>query len=94
MAAIEKDNLPPIIQLGPDYCTSINELATILIEKIFKKNVGIVFDTSKPEGDLGRCADYSLAKKFLGWYPKISMEDGLRLTANWINNELDKMKNA
>lgn len=84
MAALQKDNLPPIIQLGPNYCTSIHELATILIDKTFKKEVGIAFDTTKPEGDIGRCADYSLAKEVLGWEPKVSMEAGLKMTADWV----------
>lgn len=84
IAALEKENLPPIIQLGPNYCTSIHELATILIDKTFKKEVGIAFDTTKPEGDIGRCADYTLAKNVLGWEPKVSMEAGLKLTADWV----------
>lgn len=94
MAAIDKQNLPPIIQLGPNYCTSIHELATILIEKTFKKDVGIAFDITKPEGDIGRCADYSLAKEVLGWEPKITMEAGLKLTADWVKQEMDKMHTA
>jgi len=91
MAALEKEQLPPIIQLGPNYCTSIHELATILIDKTFQKQVGIAFDTTKPEGDIGRCADYSLAQEVLGWEPKITMAAGLKLTADWVRASMAKM---
>lgn len=93
VSALNKDGLPPIIQLGPNYCTSILELATTLIEKTFQKKVGIKFDTTKPEGDIGRCADYSLAYKELGWEPKISIEYGLKQTSEWLVNALSKDNN-
>jgi nucleoside-diphosphate-sugar epimerase len=87
--ALEKDNLPSIIQLGPNYCTSISELANILVGKIFNKDIKIKFDLTKPEGDIGRCADYSIAKEFLGWEPIIDIENGLKDTAKWINSQLE-----
>jgi nucleoside-diphosphate-sugar epimerase len=84
IAALERENLPPVIQLGPNYCTSIRELATILINKTFQKKVGMVFDTTKPEGDIGRCADFSLAQEVLDWVPRITIELGLKDTADWV----------
>jgi GDP-D-mannose 3',5'-epimerase len=90
ISALEKENLPSIIQLGPSYCTSIYELASTLIEKVFKKPIKITFDLMKPEGDVGRCADYSLAKDVLDWEPLISMEIGLKQTVEWIQFELNK----
>ena len=88
--ALNKEGLPSVIQLGPNYCTSIHELATLLIEKTFQKEIGINFDTTKPEGDIGRCADYSLAKNVLGWEPKISIEEGLKHTVNWLKETMNK----
>ncbi len=90
--ALGKENLPPIIQLGPNYCTSIHELTSILIHKIFNKNIAITFDLTKPEGDIGRCADFSLAKKVLNWEPLIGIEEGLKQTAEWIELEMKKVK--
>jgi nucleoside-diphosphate-sugar epimerase len=92
VSAIDKPNLPAIIQLGPNYCTSIKELATLLIEKIFNKPVPISYDLTKPEGDIGRCADFSLANRVLGWEPKVSLESGLLETANWIRQEINKLE--
>jgi GDP-D-mannose 3',5'-epimerase len=91
LAAIEKEYLPSVIQLGPNYCTSIHELASLLIEKVFKKSIEINFDLSKPEGDIGRCANYSLAKEVLDWEPLINIEDGLKVTSDWIRLEIDKV---
>jgi len=45
------------IQIGPDYSTSIAELASLIV-KISGKNIKIVFDTSKPEGDKARAANF------------------------------------
>jgi nucleoside-diphosphate-sugar epimerase len=90
VSTLKKEGLSPIIQLGPSYCTSIHELSTTLIEKTFRKRVGIKFDATKPEGDIGRCADYSLAYKELGWEPKISIEEGLKQTSDWLINTMSK----
>jgi len=84
--AVKKDSLPEIIQIGPGYCTSIKELAETLIS-ISEKPVKIKFDTTKPEGDKGRFADYSLAKSILGWEPKVSLREGLEETYNWVKKE-------
>ena len=88
MLALEKDDLPAIIQIGPNYCTSIKELVHTLIEKVANKEIAIFYDTTKPEGDIGRFADYSLAKSVLGWEPQVSMEAGLAETYNWVKTEL------
>jgi nucleoside-diphosphate-sugar epimerase len=87
--ALEKDNLPQIIQIGPDNCTSIKHLVNVLINDVINKPINIHFDTTKPEGDLGRCADYSLASKSLGWSPNVELKDGLVNTYNWIKSKID-----
>lgn len=82
--AIEKDNLPPYIQIGPNECTSIKQLVTILNKEVIKKNLNIHYDLTKPEGDKGRSADYSLANKYLGWSPKVNINEGLTNLYKWI----------
>jgi GDP-D-mannose 3',5'-epimerase len=88
--AITKNNLPKIIQVGPSYCTSIKELVTVLANDVSKKNINIVYDTTKPEGDLGRCADFSIAQKYLDWQPQVTLLDGLTSTYNWIKDKIQK----
>lgn len=75
------------IQIGPSVCTSIKEIAELVV-KISEKNINIQYDLSKPSGDMARSADYSKATQILGWEPKISLEDGLRKQYKWIEKKL------
>lgn len=75
------------IQIGPSKCTSIKEVAEKVVE-ISGKDINIFFDTSKPEGDKARCADYTKAKTVLGWEPTVSLEDGLRESYAWIEKQI------
>ena len=50
------------------------------------------YDTTKPEGDKARSADWSKAKEVLGWEPKVSLEDGLRQQYEWIKKDIEKNK--
>ena len=77
------------IQLGPSICTSIKEIAEAIV-KISKKEIDIFYDTSKPEGDKARSADYSKAKKLLGWEPKVNLMLGLERQYNWIKKQLEE----
>jgi GDP-D-mannose 3',5'-epimerase len=78
------------IQIGPSNCTTIKEIAEIIVE-ISGKQMPIEYDLSKPEGDLARAANYSKAKEILGWEPKVTLQEGLSELYNWI--ETDKLKN-
>ena len=78
-----------VIQIGPDVCISIREIAETLVE-ISGKDITIAYDRSKPEGDRGRCADYSKAKRTLGWEPSTSLRDGLEETYRWIEASVNK----
>ncbi len=75
------------IQIGPSFSTSIREIAETVV-KISGKNIPIVFDTSKPEGDKGRCANYAKAKSEIGWEPKMTLEAGLRELYSWIETRM------
>ena len=79
------------IQIGPSECTSIKSVAEEII-KISGKDIKPFYDTTKPEGDKARCADYSKAKAVLGWEPKIRLEDGLREQYEWVKNQIEKSK--
>jgi nucleoside-diphosphate-sugar epimerase len=77
------------IQIGPDKCNTIKEIAEIIIKKSGKK-IKIKFDLSKPEGDFGRCADFSKANKIIGWKPIIEIENGISEIYDYIDKELKK----
>lgn len=76
------------IQIGPSVCTSIKEIAETVV-KISGKDIDIYYDTTKPEGDKARSADYSKAKAILGWEPKVKLEDGLKEQYEWIKNRIE-----
>ena len=75
------------IQLGPDYSTSIAEIAKRIVS-LSGKNISIKFDKSKPEGDFDRMANNSKAKKFLNWSPLITLDEGLKKVFSWCETKL------
>ena len=79
------------IQIGPSECTSIREIAEAIV-KISGKDIVPFYDTTKPEGDKARSADWSKAKEVLGWEPKVSREDGLRQQYEWIKKHIEQNK--
>lgn len=86
--ALEKGLGKGTIQIGPSICTSIKEIAESVV-KISGKNINIFYDTSKPEGDKARSADYSKAKEILGWEPLISLHEGLRQQYEWVKKQIE-----
>jgi nucleoside-diphosphate-sugar epimerase len=85
---MESDYTKPV-NIGSDRLVTIEELAKIII-KISGKVIKIEYDLTKPQGVRGRNADLTLAKKVLGWYPKISLEEGLRRTYYWAKERYDR----
>ena len=76
-----------VIQLGPDYSTSIAEIAKRIV-LLSGKNIDIKFDKSKPEGDFDRMANNSRAKRILNWSPKITLDEGLKKVFRWCQKKL------
>jgi GDP-D-mannose 3', 5'-epimerase len=70
------------IQIGTATETSVAELSEIIV-KTSGKNIPIIFDTTKPEGDGGRSGDYSRAREILGWNVFTSLPDGIAQTYDW-----------
>lgn len=63
--------------IGPDHCTTIGEVAELIKLHPRIKIDEVVYDTTKPTGDIGRFANSSLARSNLGWAPTVSFKDGL-----------------
>lgn len=78
-------NIGPI-QIGPSECTSLRTIAENLIH-IIDPSIKIKYDTTKPVGDKGRCADFTKAKKILNWEPRVKLHDGLSDLVQWIRNK-------
>ena len=43
----------------------------------------LVFDSTKPDGQMRRAVDISRAKSILGWQPQTKFKDGLQQTVEW-----------
>lgn len=89
MLALEKGWGHGWIQIGPSVCTSIAEIAETVV-KISGKDITPFFDTTKPEGDKARSADYSKAREILGWEPRMTLEEGLRQQYEWVEKAIAK----
>jgi len=76
------------MQVGSGKAISIKEVAETAI-KISGKNIKIKFDITKKEGDKGRMADQTKINSLLGWTPKISFEEGMKRTYDYISKKLD-----
>jgi nucleoside-diphosphate-sugar epimerase len=85
---MESDYDKPI-NIGSDRLVTIDELADIII-RISGKKITKKYDLSAPQGVRGRNADITLARKVLGWEPKVSLEEGLARTYKWIEEQIAK----
>lgn len=75
-----------ILNIGSEEMISINDLASLALsisgrEKEIKNIDG-------PVGVMGRCSDNALIQKHLGWAPKYSLKEGMKLTFSFIEQEL------
>lgn len=75
------------LNLGTDRLISINGLVD-LVSEIAGKRLTKRHDMTKPQGVRGRNSDNRRLRETLGWEPSVSLEDGLRITYRWIENEL------
>jgi len=85
---MESDYDKPL-NIGSDRLVTIDELADIII-RISGKKIKKEYDLSAPQGVRGRNADITLARKVLGWEPKVSLEEGLVRTYQWIAKQVAK----
>lgn len=74
------------LNLGQDRMVTINQLANIVAEiagiEIEKKHI------DGPMGVRGRNSNNDKLREVLGWEPAISLEDGLKTTYNWIEEQV------
>ncbi len=76
------------LNLGQDRLISINELADMVAAvagvRITKKHI------AGPQGVRGRNSDNTRLREVLGWEPAVSLEDGLALTYEWIDAQVNR----
>jgi nucleoside-diphosphate-sugar epimerase len=80
------------LNLGQDRLVSINELADLIAATAGVSIVKTYVDG--PQGVRGRNSDNSRLREVLGWEPRISLEDGLARTYNWVESQVSLLLEA
>ena len=86
LAAAEKMDTPTPINLGTGSETTIKQLVE-LIARLCQFRGEIRWDPTKPDGQPRRCLDTSRAKELLGWQAEVDLEEGLRRTIDWFQQQ-------
>ena len=81
----ERNDLP-VLNIGSEERISIADLVK-MISNISGKNIEIDH-VRGPQGVRGRNSDNNLIKETLGWAPSGKLEDGIKKTYEWIENQL------
>lgn len=80
--AAEKIDDGTAVNLGTMERTRVIDAARMILDRTCVKAV-LQPDPSKPTGPYNRVCDNGLAKRMLGWEPKVSFTDGLDRTIKW-----------
>ena len=87
------DTIGEVVNIGTGMEISIGDLADRIISLIGKE-VEIIFDAERlrpKSSEVARLiADNSKAKNLIGWEPKISLDEGLKRTIEWISDALGR----
>ena len=79
---------PGPINLGNPHEVTIKELAEKILTLIKGSTSKIIYKALPKDDPTRRRPDISLAKKFLQWEPKTPLEDGLKTTIAFFEEEL------
>ena len=77
------------LNLGTEYLVTVDQLVDMVCEVACKRLVKR-HDLTKPQGVRGRNSDNSRLRTVLGWEPQTRLRDGLAITYQWIEQELEK----
>ena len=86
--AAEKYSKQVPINLGTGEEVTIKELVD-KIQKIMNSNLEVEWETDRPNGQPRRCVSFERAKNEIGFFPKTSLDEGLRRTINWYKSQID-----
>ena len=75
------------VNLGSGVGVSIKELVSTIL-KCTGMSPEVIWDTSKPLGDVRRILDVTRATE-LGWKSEISLEEGIKNTCEWLKENWD-----
>jgi dTDP-glucose 4,6-dehydratase len=75
------------LNLGNPEERTIEDFARLVLE-VFESDVGMTFLPLPQDDPKVRRPDITQTRAVLGWYPKVSIEDGLRRTAEFFRQEI------
>ena len=81
------------INLGSDELVTINELVDV-IEQAVEVDLDREYDLTKPQGVDGRNSDNTKILEELGWEPPTALQDGMEVTAEWIEQQMRTHREA
>ncbi len=84
--ATQKYDKPNPVNIGSCMEITIKELVD-LIAKLTEFKGEIIWDTSKPDGQLRRMLDVSVAEREFGFKAKVGFEEGLKKTIEWYTQQ-------
>jgi nucleoside-diphosphate-sugar epimerase len=85
----EKINDGTAINLGTMERITVLECAKMVCD-FTKHKAGIKKRPEMPTGPMNRVADNALAKRLLGWEPKVAFREGLKRTIDWYYSTRDR----
>jgi nucleoside-diphosphate-sugar epimerase len=81
--AAEKIEDGTAVNLGTMERTRVIDAVREVLRYTGKEHLQIQFQPEMPTGPMNRVAENSLAKRLLGWEPKVKFVDGLHATIDW-----------
>ena len=79
LALSQSSSKVPIFHLGTDDEMTIENAARRILKVMGRLDLDLVVNAAPTGSVLRRCPDISKARKVLGWYPKISFEEGIKM---------------
>jgi GDP-D-mannose 3',5'-epimerase len=86
-----EDLIATPINLGSDRLISITDLVSIA-EQIGGVTLKRTHDLTAPVGVAGRNSDNTFIQEVLGWAPSLSLEEGMKRTYAWIEQQYNDRK--
>jgi GDP-D-mannose 3', 5'-epimerase len=91
--AIAESEIHEPINLGSSELVTINQLVDI-VEEIAGVRLHRRYKLDAPKGVNGRNSDNTKIVEYLNWEPSIRLKDGLRITYEWIAQEMRSLAHA
>lgn len=84
-----------VINLGTGREVTVGDVAAAII-RLVGRDIQVLFDANRVRPDASEVdrllADATKAKQLAGWEPRHSLDEGLRMTIDWIRQHLDQYK--